>query len=58
MVIDICYKRQERLHECRCDLNNLLKDFYNVNRDIHNQKLTTTNYKGGLFCCQDNVQCK
>ncbi|RDX67386.1 hypothetical protein CR513_53743, partial [Mucuna pruriens] len=43
--------------ECRCDHINLPKDFYNVTRDIHNQPLTT-NYKGGLFCCPDNAQCK
>ncbi|KAH1162759.1 hypothetical protein GYH30_001311 [Glycine max] len=30
---------------------------FRVESDIHNQKLTT-NYKGGLFCCQDNLQCK
>ncbi|KAL5180566.1 Dynein heavy chain [Glycine soja] len=43
--------------QCRCDHMNLPKEFYNVTRDIHNQKLTT-NYKGGLFCCEDNLQCK
>ncbi|CAJ1949222.1 unnamed protein product [Sphenostylis stenocarpa] len=43
--------------ECRCDLMNLPKDFYNVTLDVHNQPLTT-NYKGGIFCCQDNLQCK
>lgn len=43
--------------QCRCDLMNLPKDFYNVMRDIHNQKMTT-DYKGGIFCCLDNVQCK
>ncbi|XP_068479345.1 uncharacterized protein [Phaseolus vulgaris] len=43
--------------ECRCDLMNLPKDFYNVTVDVHNQPLTT-DYKGGLFCCQDNLQCK
>ncbi|KAK7286820.1 hypothetical protein RJT34_22086 [Clitoria ternatea] len=43
--------------ECRCDLFNLPKDFYNVTKDIHGEPLTT-DYKGGLFCCQDNLQCK
>ncbi|XP_027342649.1 uncharacterized protein LOC113855274 [Abrus precatorius] len=43
--------------ECRCDLFNLPKNFYNVSRDIHGQPLST-HYKGGLFCCLDNLQCK
>ncbi|XP_027907648.1 uncharacterized protein LOC114166968 [Vigna unguiculata] len=59
MVIDIRGAEDKKgCTECRCDLINLPKDFYNVTKDIHNQKLTPTNYKGGLFCCQDNVQCK
>jgi len=36
---------------------NLPKDFYNVTTGINGQ-LLPRNYKGGLFCCQDNVQCK
>ncbi|XP_047177022.1 uncharacterized protein LOC124844182 [Vigna umbellata] len=43
--------------ECRCKLMNLPKDFYNVTTGINGQ-LLSRNYKGGLFCCQDNVQCK
>ena len=59
MVIDIRGAKDKKgCTECRCDHINLPKDFYNVTRDIHNQKLTTTNYKGGLFCCQDHLQCK
>jgi len=59
MVIDIRGAEDKKgCTECRCDLINLPKDFYNVTKDIHNQKLTPTNYKGVLFCCQDNVQCK
>ncbi|XP_047169494.1 uncharacterized protein LOC124838031 [Vigna umbellata] len=59
MVIDTRGAQDKKgCTECRCDLINLPKDFYNVTRDIHNQAITPTNYKGGLFCCQDNVQCK
>jgi len=59
LVIDIRGANDKKgCTQCRCDLINLPKDFYNVTKDIHNQKLTTTNYKGGLFCCQDNLQCK
>jgi len=36
---------------------NLLNNFYNVIVDMHNQPLTTY-YKGGIFCCQDNLECK
>lgn len=43
--------------ECRCDHMNLSKDFHNVTRDIHKQPLST-NYKGGFFCCHENLQCK
>ncbi|RDX78110.1 hypothetical protein CR513_41666, partial [Mucuna pruriens] len=43
--------------QCRCDQINIPKNFYNVTRDMHNQPLTT-DYKGGLFCSQDNTQCK
>jgi len=43
--------------ECRCKLMNLPKDFYNVTTNINGQ-LLSKNYKGGLFCCQDNLQCK
>ncbi|KRH62596.1 hypothetical protein GLYMA_04G118100v4 [Glycine max] len=58
MVIDTRGAQDKKAcTQCRCDNMNLPKDFYNVTRDIHNQRLTT-NYKGGLFCCQDNLQCK
>ncbi|KAK7316768.1 hypothetical protein RJT34_00476 [Clitoria ternatea] len=58
MVIDTRGVQDKRgCAECRCDLFNLSKDFYNVTKDIHGQPLTT-DYKGGLFCCQDNLQCK
>ncbi|RDX90550.1 hypothetical protein CR513_27572, partial [Mucuna pruriens] len=58
MAIDIRGAQDKKgCTECRCDKINLPKNFYNVTRDMHNQPLTT-NYKGGLFCCQDNVQCK
>ncbi|RDY03791.1 hypothetical protein CR513_12579, partial [Mucuna pruriens] len=50
-------KHKKGCTECRCNHINLPKDFYNVTKDMHNQPLTT-DYKGGLFCCQDNVQCK
>ncbi|KAK7386227.1 hypothetical protein VNO78_26289 [Psophocarpus tetragonolobus] len=43
--------------ECRCNLLNLPKDFYNVTYGIDGQPLSP-NYKGGLFCCKDNLQCK
>eukprot|EP00256_Glycine_max_P010852 XP_003522144.2 uncharacterized protein LOC100792489 [Glycine max] len=58
MVIDTrgAYSRKG-CTECRCDLLNLPKDFYNVTRDINEQPLSL-NYKGGLFCCKDNLQCK
>lgn len=58
MAIDTRGAQNEKgCTQCRCDNINLPKDFYNIVRDIHNQPLTT-NYKGGLFCCQDNFQCK
>ncbi|XP_068471320.1 uncharacterized protein [Phaseolus vulgaris] len=58
MVIDTrgAYDRKG-CSECRCKLLNLPKDFYNVTMDI-NGNLLSRNYKGGLFCCQDNLQCK
>ncbi|KAK7382701.1 hypothetical protein VNO80_01689 [Phaseolus coccineus] len=43
--------------ECRCKLLNLPNNFYNVTMGINGQ-LLPRNYKGGLFCCQDNLQCK
>ncbi|KAL2321819.1 hypothetical protein Fmac_026198 [Flemingia macrophylla] len=43
--------------ECRCNLLNLPKNFYNVTTGIDGKPLSR-NYKGGLFCCQDNLQCK
>ncbi|KAK7316767.1 hypothetical protein RJT34_00475 [Clitoria ternatea] len=58
MVIDTRGVQDKRgCAECRCDHFNLSKDFYNVTKDIHGQPLTT-DYKGGLFCCQDNLQSK
>ncbi|XP_020233565.1 uncharacterized protein LOC109813729 [Cajanus cajan] len=43
--------------ECRCNLFNLPKEFYNVTKGIDGQPLSLS-YKGGLLCCQDNFQCK
>ncbi|KAJ1403141.1 Stress up-regulated Nod 19 [Sesbania bispinosa] len=43
--------------ECRCDRFNLPKDFYNVTMGIDGKPLST-NYKGGIFCCHDGLQCK
>jgi len=43
--------------QCRCNLLNLPKEFYNVTTGIDGQPLHL-NYKGGIFCCQDNLQCK
>ncbi|CAJ1948027.1 unnamed protein product, partial [Sphenostylis stenocarpa] len=43
--------------ECRCNLFNLPKDFYNVITGVNGLPLTI-DYKGGLFCCKDNFQCK
>ncbi|XP_027351320.1 uncharacterized protein LOC113862432 [Abrus precatorius] len=58
MVIDTRGTQDRKgCSECRCDLFNLPNDFYNVTKDIHGQPLTT-DYKGGLFCCQDNLTCK
>ncbi|XP_061358481.1 uncharacterized protein LOC133302682 [Gastrolobium bilobum] len=48
---------REGCSECRCDLFNLPKDFYNVTKGVYGQPLTT-DYKGGMFCCKDNFQCK
>uniref|UniRef100_A0A0R0I6Q1 Stress up-regulated Nod 19 protein n=1 Tax=Glycine max TaxID=3847 RepID=A0A0R0I6Q1_SOYBN len=49
MVIDTRGAQDKKAcTQCRCDHMNLPKDFYNVTRDIHNQKLTT-NYKGEGF---------
>ena len=42
--------------ECRCKLLNIPKDFYNVTTGINGQ-LLSRNYRG-LFCCEDNSQCK
>ncbi|XP_061363340.1 uncharacterized protein LOC133306947 [Gastrolobium bilobum] len=44
--------------ECRCDLMNLTKNFYNVTKGIIGEPLTPDYYKGGLLCCQDNLKCK
>jgi len=58
MVIDTRGAQDKKgCTECRCDLMNLPNNFYNVTVDVHNQPLTT-DYKGGIFCCQDNLQCK
>nr|KYP44597.1 hypothetical protein KK1_033876 [Cajanus cajan] len=43
--------------ECRCNLLNLPKDFYNVTKGFDGKPLSL-NYRGGLLCCQDNLQCK
>ncbi|XP_061370865.1 uncharacterized protein LOC133313494 [Gastrolobium bilobum] len=48
---------REGCSECRCDLFNLPKDFYNVTRGTYGEPLTK-DYKGGMFCCQDKFQCK
>ncbi|KAK2354436.1 hypothetical protein QL285_091957 [Trifolium repens] len=50
-------KDREGCTECRCDHFNLPKNFYNVTTGIDGKPLGS-NYKGGLFCCQDNLQCK
>ncbi|CAJ2670450.1 unnamed protein product [Trifolium pratense] len=58
MVIDTRgTKDRNRCTECRCNHFNLPKNFYNVTSGIDGKPLGS-NYKGGLFCCQDNLQCK
>ncbi|CAJ2657002.1 unnamed protein product [Trifolium pratense] len=48
---------REGCTECRCDHFNLPTNFYNVTVGIDGKPLGSS-YKGGLFCCQDNLQCK
>ncbi|XP_045802336.1 uncharacterized protein LOC123895914 [Trifolium pratense] len=50
-------KDREGCTECRCDHFNLPTNFYNVTVGIDGKPLGSS-YKGGLFCCQDNLQCK
>jgi hypothetical protein len=50
-------KNKKGCSECRCDLYNLPKDFYNTTFDIHG-KLLTPAYKGGIFCCKEGLKCK
>jgi hypothetical protein len=50
-------KDRKRCTECRCNHFNLPKNFYNVTTGIDGKPLGSS-YKGGLFCCQDNLQCK
>lgn len=58
MVIDTRgTKHRKHCTECRCNRFNLPKNFYNVTLGI-DQKPLNSNYKGGIFCCQDNLQCK
>ncbi|KAK7339868.1 hypothetical protein VNO77_20554 [Canavalia gladiata] len=58
MVIDTRgVQHRKGCTECRCDLLNLPNNFYNITMDIHGQPLNP-DYKGGFFCCQDNLQCK
>ena len=58
MVIDTRgIQNRKGCSECRCKLLNLPKNFYNVTMGIHSQ-LLSKNYKGGMFCCQDKLQCK
>ncbi|XP_045802359.1 uncharacterized protein LOC123895938 [Trifolium pratense] len=48
---------REGCTECRCDHFNLPTNFHNVTAGIDGKPLGSS-YKGGLFCCQDNLQCK
>ncbi|CAL5201513.1 unnamed protein product [Lathyrus oleraceus] len=58
MVIDTRgTKHRKHCTECRCNRFNLPKNFYNVTLGIDGKPLSS-NYKGGIFCCQDNLQCK
>nr|XP_004497966.1 uncharacterized protein LOC101492429 [Cicer arietinum] len=44
--------------ECRCNhFINLPKNFYNDTFGVDGKPLSP-NYKGGLFCCKDELQCK
>ncbi|XP_073220914.1 uncharacterized protein, partial [Cicer arietinum] len=43
--------------ECRCDQFNLPENYFNVTVDINGKPLSP-DYKGGIFCCHDNFQCK
>ncbi|CAJ2673272.1 unnamed protein product [Trifolium pratense] len=58
MVIDTRgTKNRKSCTECRCDQFNLPQNFYNVSTEIHGKPLSPE-YKGGIFCCKDNFQCK
>ncbi|XP_045812054.1 uncharacterized protein LOC123906229 [Trifolium pratense] len=58
MVIDTRgTENRKSCTECRCDQFNLPQNFYNVSTEIHGKPLTPE-YKGGIFCCKDNFQCK
>jgi hypothetical protein len=58
MVIDTRGTKHRKLcTECRCNHFNLPKNFYNVTLGIDGKPLGSS-YKGGIFCCQDNLQCK
>ncbi|XP_045797100.1 uncharacterized protein LOC123891305 [Trifolium pratense] len=50
-------KNRKSCTECRCDQFNLPQNFYNVSTEIHGKPLSPE-YKGGIFCCKDNFQCK
>ncbi|CAJ2673265.1 unnamed protein product [Trifolium pratense] len=58
MVIDTRgTENRKSCTECRCDQFNLPQNFYNVSTEIHGKPLSPE-YKGGIFCCKDNFQCK
>ncbi|KAJ1382716.1 Stress up-regulated Nod 19 [Sesbania bispinosa] len=50
-------KNKKACTECRCDHFNLPKDFYNFTMGIDGKRISPE-YKGGIFCCQDGLQCK
>ncbi|XP_061344629.1 uncharacterized protein LOC133294079 [Gastrolobium bilobum] len=43
--------------ECRCDLMNITKNFFSTAKDVDGKPLNP-DYKGGIFCCTDKLQCK
>ncbi|XP_061370141.1 uncharacterized protein LOC133312884 [Gastrolobium bilobum] len=43
--------------ECRCDLINIKKEFLSTKKGPDGKPLDP-DYKGGVFCCDDNLQCK
>ncbi|XP_004512657.2 uncharacterized protein [Cicer arietinum] len=58
MVIDTRgTENRKSCSECRCDQFNLPDNFFNVSVDINGKPLSP-DYKGGIFCCHDNFQCK